>query len=276
MIDQLVAQRTVPLLPYTAAALDRRTRETPAQRSKFARVRHARVEYERKLRRVARTVGAITRGLAEGAPLDNVAAVQEALRRYARIVEGWARRAAASMLADVMRRDEAAWAAVSRNMSRALADEVRHAPTGEVTRQLLEEQVELITSLPLEAAARVHEIAMRAMETGARADELAEQIMATGHVTASRAALIARTETSRSSSVLLQARATHVGSEGYIWRTSEDADVRPLHKKLSGQFIRWDEPPVSGSSGERAHAGQIYNCRCWAEPVIPEFNAEAA
>ena len=272
MIDQ-----QVPLLPHTRAVLDRRTRETPAQRSKFARVRHARVEYEKKLRRVARTVGAITRGLAEGDPLASAAEVQEALRRYARIVEQWARRAAASMLADVMRRDEAAWAAVSRNMSRSLAEEIRSAPTGEVTRQLLEDQVELITSLPLEAATRVHELAMRAMETGARAGELEEQIMQTGHVTASRAALIAHTETARASSVLLQARAEHVGSLGYIWRTSRDADVRPDHRRLEGQFVAWSDPPVADiRTGTRAHAGCIWRCRCWAEPVIPEFKAEAA
>lgn len=253
-------------------ALDRRTRprDTPVQRSKFARVKQAQRDYERKLRRIARTIGDIARGFAGDDPVANAPGIREALNRYSVIVGQWARAAGASMLADVLRRDEAAWREVSRNMSRALADEIRQAPTGAATRQLMEEQVELITSLPLEAARRVHELTMKSMETGARASEIAEEIMKSGDVAASRAALIARTESSRASSVLLQTRAQFVGSEGYIWRTSEDADVRPLHKALGGKFIKWIEPPVAGSNGERAHAGQIYNCRCWAEPVIPD------
>lgn len=253
-------------------ALDRRTRprDTPAQRSKFARVRNAQHDYERKLRRIARTIGDIARGFAGDDPVANAPGIREALNRYSVIVGQWARAAGASMLADVMRRDEAAWREVSRNMSRALADEIRTAPTGQVTRELLEEQVELITSLPLEAARRVHELAMRSMETGSRANEIAEEIMKSGDVAASRAAAIARTESSRASSVLLQTRSIHVGSPGYIWTAVMDADTRLLHRQLNGKFIRWDDPPIAGSNGERAHAGAIYNCRCFCTPIIPD------
>jgi hypothetical protein len=28
---------------------------------------------------------------------------------------------------------------------------------------------------------------------------------------------------------------------------------------------------VAGEQGEHAHAGMIYNCRCYPEPVIPEI-----
>jgi hypothetical protein len=102
---------------------------------------------------VARTVGHIVEGLAGDDPVGNAAAIREALHQYSGVVAQWARRAAASMLADVMRRDQAAWAQVSKNMSRALAEEIQSAPTGDVTRSLLEGQVELITSLPLERRA---------------------------------------------------------------------------------------------------------------------------
>jgi uncharacterized protein with gpF-like domain len=102
----------------------------------------------------------------------------------------------------------------------------------------------------------------------------------------SHARLIARTETARTASVLTEVRAKSVGSEGYIWRTSLDADVRPKigtpnfaklntlamgsHRKLEGTFHRWDDPPIASENGERAHPGQIYNCRCWPEPVLPD------
>lgn len=100
-------------------------------------------------------------------------------------------------------------------------------------------------------------------------------ILASGEVSKSHATLIARTETARVSSLLTQARAEHIGSEGYIWRTAHDADVRELHVELEGKFIYWNAPPVAGSSGERAHAGQIYNCRCWAEVILPALTRTA-
>lgn len=111
---------------------------------------------------------------------------------------------------------------------------------------------------------------IEAMPGGVRASETAKEIERTGDVTRSRADLIARTETTRAATSMVEARARHVGSEGYIWRTVGDVDVREIHKKLEGKFVRWDSPPVAGENGERAHAGAIYNCRCWPEPVIPD------
>ena len=220
-------------------------------------------------------------GYAGEDPVGSSTELRNALQRYAVVVSQWARRAAASMLADVMRRDEAAWADVAKTMSRALRSEIRSAPTGEAMRALLEDQVALITSLPLEAAQHCARFGLVGEHSRwcARADELAKEILKTGQVTASRAALIARTETSRASSVLLQARATSYSGEwkvisGELWL--KFLDVRPLHRKLNGQFFKWSDPPVSGGKGERAHAGQIYNCRCWAEPVVPEESAVAA
>ena len=101
---------------------------------------------------------------------------------------------------------------ISQKMSRALAEEIRTAPTGEMLRDFLDTQVSLITSLPSEAAKRVHEIAIGNLYSGARFGELAEHIMETGRVTRNRATLIARTDTARVSSALTMVRAQHVGS----------------------------------------------------------------
>lgn len=80
--------------------------------------------------------------------------------------------------------------------------------------------------------------------------------------------VIARTEVARTSSVLTQARAEHAGSTGYIWRTARDGDVRPSHKAMNGRFVRWGEPPTLDNL--RGHAGCLPNCRCYADPVIPD------
>lgn len=261
------------VLPFVAPARtqDRARPETRTERKYFAQARRAESQYARRLRSVAARVAEIVKKM-DPSPDDPLAvdAARAALDEYAVLLRPWAEVTASRMLADVSRRDEHAWAELSRTMSRALRQEILTAPTGKFLRDLLHENVELITSLPTRAGERVHELSLRALESSARADEIADEIRRTGHVTRSRANLIARTEVARTASGLTEARSLHVGSEGYIWRSAEDDDVRPLHRKLNGRYFRWDSPPVSGSSGERAHAGQIYNCRCYPEPVVPD------
>ena len=243
-------------------------RQLRLQRERFARARKAETWYGAQLRKLAAQVGLLASTFDPDDPLS-LSHILEALRNYSRIITPWARNTALRMLADVSKRDEQAWREHTREMGVELRTEIASTPTGELMRAMLNEQVTLITSLPLDAAQRVHEIALEAITTAHRPKELAEMILSSGEVSKSRATLIARTETARVSSLLTQARAEHIGSEGYIWRTVRDADVRPLHRALEGKFIRWDEPPVSGSNGERAHAGQIYNCRCFSEIVLP-------
>lgn len=191
------------------------------------------------------------------------------LDRYSEALNGWAVKTATKMLEEVDNRDRQGWMALASEMSKDLRDEIRNAPTGKLFQSLLDEQVTLIKSLPTEAAKRVHELTIKGLEDSTRAKEIAKEIARSGEVTASRANLIARTEVARTASVLTQARAEHIGSEGYIWRTSRDSDVRHSHKEMEGKFVRWDSPPTL-SDGTTTHAGQIYNCRCYPEPVIPE------
>lgn len=197
-------------------------------------------------------------------------AVVKALEQYATLIEPWAKAAAEYMIADVSRRNAIAWKKHSEDMGKALRAELQYAPTGHVFQRLLGEQVNLIKSLPLDAAKRVHELTTTGLIESRRAESIKNDILATGHVTESRARLIARTEVARTAANLTQARAEFVGSEGYIWRTSGDFDVRPSHQEMEGKYVRWDTKPHL-SDGTVTHAGCIYNCRCWPEPVLPDF-----
>ena len=60
------------------------------------------------------------------------------------------------------------------------------------------------------------------------------------------------------------------GITQYIWRSMEDEKVRPYHAALNGQIIDYDNPPVQDKYGNRAHAGQWYNCRCRQIPIYNE------
>lgn len=241
------------------------------RRSNPVRTRGIERDYAAKLRKVAAHVGHIIAAfdLKDPAAASKINAI---MARYADTLTEWATATAGRMLADVDRQDRNAWADYSANMSKALRDEIKTAPTGEAMRALLADQVTLIKSIPLESAKRVHELTLTAIESGTRAADIAKEIARSGEVAASRAALIARTEVARTASTLTQARAQHIGSEGYIWRTAGDSDVRESHRKMNGKFVPWDQPPalLEGNKIYHAHAGQIFNCRCYPEPVIPE------
>jgi SPP1 gp7 family putative phage head morphogenesis protein len=214
-------------------------------------------------------VGQIVKGFASGGKPQHAKAVA-ALKQYAKLIEPWALSVANYMIADVNRRDRNMWKKHAKEMGQAMRIEVDYAPTGALLHERLAEQVHLITSLPLDAAQRVHEMTTEALSTGQRAKEIAAEILRTGEVTEARARLIARTEVARTASLLTQARAEFVGSEGYIWRTAGDSDVRDSHAEMEGKYIRWSKPPKL-SDGTVTHAGQIYNCRCYCEPVLPDF-----
>lgn len=263
-----LGEQSFPLKECREHTYDRARKETSAERRKFASVRKAEAHYAAQLRSIANQCGVIIRGLTPEGGVPDPGVVENALRRYAEIIRPWAKSVGTRMLADVSRRDEAVWKSLSKDMSRALGEEIQRAPTGEALRRLLDEQITLITSIPLKAAERAHKLALETRTSGARYGTIVEQIMRSGHVARSRATLIARTEVARTASGLTQARATYLGSEGYIWRTSEDSDVRRSHKKMAGKFVRWDRPPTT--DGLVGHAGQLPNCRCYPEPVIPD------
>lgn len=141
---------------------------------------------------------------------------------------------------------------------------------GQVMQSIIAEQVKYIKSLPLEAADRVYDIQNRAIEavvTGGRAEHFAKEIVASGDIAKSRADLIARTELGRATGALDQARALSIGSNGYIWRTAEDGDVRHSHREMEGKFVEWGKPPTL--DGMTGHAGELPNCRCYKEIVFP-------
>ena len=223
--------------------------------------------YVAQLKQVAQQVGMIVGGFEPGAP-DAAPKISDILARYAEALGVWAETSAMRMLSDVESRELKDWKENSAEMGRALANEIRNAPTGEVMRELLADQVTLIKSIPLQAAKRVHELTLKGIEDGTRFTEIAKEIQRTTQVTESRAILIARTEVGRASTALMQARAAVAGSVGYVWTTSHDGDVRPSHKAMSGKFVEWDNPPTL--DGLTGHAGALPNCRCRPRVVWPE------
>jgi len=250
------------IIPW--AWLDKKAGSSPFQKS----AKHEK-EYARKLRHVAREVGRIVNGFPAG-DLSAASMLNVALSRYAEMLRPWAQSVVGRLLVDLDRQDEQAWISRTKQMGRAIRYELETAPTGQALRGYLDENVRLITSLPLEAGQRVHELTMEALSNSTRASEIAKEIQRTGDVTESRATLIARTEVSRTQTGLTRVRAEHIGSEGYIWRAVMDGDTRQRHKDLDGKYFGWRDPPIAGENGERYAPGCGPNCRCYPEVVIPQ------
>jgi SPP1 gp7 family putative phage head morphogenesis protein len=255
------------------------SRHSRAEINAFSRIRKAEESYARQLRQVARAVGHFVRGLfpnGEPAHADALTQLQAGLAGYAETITPWAEAVANRMLADVAQRDERAWAKLGDTMVRALHREVTQTPLGSIVRQRLADQVFLIKSLPLEAAQRVQALTVRQYLEGGRSTEIIDEILASGEVAATRATLIARTETGRTAFEFTRARAERVGSEGYTWMAVNDRDTRPRHLQLHGTFHRWNDPPVASERGQKVmkyHAGSGPNCRCWPSPLVADYIA---
>lgn len=235
----------------------------------FRASKAAEVEFARALRRVAQASGHIVDAHVEGSKLRNEAGMQKALRDYSHLIDPWARRQVAKMLEKVSKNNRKAYAKNSKEMGKLLKERVAQNDVGLVAAQLMNEQVNLIKSIPLKAGERAQKLAMSAVYGGRRADEVAEELARSGKVSESSAQLIARTEVARSNATITEARAKAVGSQSYIWRTTMDGAERESHAEMNGKVVLYSEPPTL-SDGTKGHAGTFPNCRCWQDVQFDE------
>lgn len=240
--------------------------------AKWSAPRGTEQRYAAQLRKVAAQCQKIVDRFMVRGEVRDVQGMVTALSRYAATLTPWAKDLAARVIDEVQQGNMRAWTERSQAISKTLRGSVAQSAVGKAAQQLHTEQVTLITSLPLDAAMRAQKYAQEAMAGGARASYAAKLIAKTGEVTASRAMLIARTETAKANATLTQARAEAVGITHYIWRTMQDGDVRDSHAHMEGKVCRFDDPPDVDEGGAY-NPGNIYNCRCFAEPLITKPDA---
>lgn len=230
---------------------------------------------------MARVAGHIVESHVDGVKITNTNNMQKALEDYSKLITPWANRQSLKLLEKVQKSNKKAYQKKSQAIGVALNHNVAEREVGATARKLLNEQVALIKSIPLEAGLRAQKIAEEAFFHGNRAvpdqgiiDELQKEMGLSTEVAISRAQLIARTETARANASINQARAQAVGSNQYRWHNSGDGAVRESHKiykgkKLQGMIFSWDAPPTL-DDGMTGHPGTFPNCRCFAEPVFNE------
>lgn len=235
----------------------------------FEKSRWIEEKYARQLRDVARQIGRIV-GSHDPMTISGLSALQTALEQYAGILRPWAVRTAAQLAEKLDAQDRSMWSRQSVKIGQRLREIVENDPAGQQMREFQERQVHYITSLPIEEGQRVQRLAVEARMGGRRPDELAQEIARSGEVAASRATLIARTEIARAGAVLTETRALAIGATHYVWRTSKDRAVRQSHREMEGKVFEIGNPPTL-SDGTTTAPGQIYNCRCTAQIILPDL-----
>ena len=135
----------------------------------------------------------------------------------------------------------------------------------------------LIQDIPRKTMNQIRDATIETLQSGRSVSDMTKDIYdimsERTDVTDSRARLIARDQVAKLNGNLTQERQKDIGVEGYIWRTVGDERVRETHEEVDGKFFSWDNPPDDTDGN---HPGEDYQCRCWAEPVLPEemaFNA---
>lgn len=157
---------------------------------------------------------------------------------------------------------------------RLLMREINNGLKNDINIQI-EENANLIKTLPTDVAKKVTKDIEEMALKGMRASEIAKVIREqTDKHSRASAKLIARTEVSKTTTALTKARCDNLDLHWYVWRTAEDGDrVRKSHRIMEGVLVNWNEPPspealVGEKSVGNYHAGNIWNCRCYPEPLI--------
>ncbi len=128
----------------------------------------------------------------------------------------------------------------------------------------------LIKDIPFKTMNQIKEATIETLQSGRNVDDMQQKVYdimsERTDVTDSRARLIARDQVSKLNGNLTRQRQEDIGVDSYVWRTVGDERVRETHEDVDGETFSWDSPP---SETDGNHPGEDYQCRCWAEPVLP-------
>ena len=290
-----MVSRTIRSLSFDAKKADREKKK-----NKYKASNAAERQFYRSLKKVAEQSGHIVDAYTNGADITNLKKMTKALEDYSQLITPWARRQSAKLLESVSNSNLKAYQKQSKTIGKALQSGVAKQETGAAALKLLDEQVALIKSLPIEAGQRAQRIAAENYLKGTRFQvdpelvdkflkerrdtiemhnlfaeqsgtaQFKEEMERSLEVAVNRAKLIARTETARANSAFVQARAKSVGATSYVWRTTMDGAERDSHAEMNGKVIEYSSPPRL-SDGTIGHAGTFPNCRCWQDVILPEI-----
>lgn len=144
-------------------------------------------------------------------------------------------------------------------------------PMNNALQAVIAENVNLIKSIPEQYLTQVEALVMQSAGRGRDLGYLADELQKRYGITKRRAALIARDQNNKATSVMQAARQTSLGITEGIWHHSHAGKVpRPSHVRANG--TKFDLSKGLLLDGEWLLPGEAINCRCTWSAVIPGLN----
>lgn len=194
-------------------------------------------------------------------------------------LNSWANKLSRTMVTNTLEENARTWRQAARTSGEgqriynSLQRELQ-GPVGARVQQIVDNNAHYIVTLPQEVALQVVRHTKTKTYEDNRDKETSEDFRAmVGDMAQTHARVIARTETSKAQMALTQARSESLGIDWYIWHTSEDVRVRDSHCIMDNVLCRFSDPPAPEELAHEESAGHygpgnIYNCRCYAGPVV--------
>lgn len=136
-------------------------------------------------------------------------------------------------------------------------------------REFEEDAIKVVENFEQDIVEKLREKLNVMILDGRSRDAVKKEIMSQLKISKTRAKFIARQETALLTTKFKKSQYQQYGVNTYKWVTVGDHKVRERHVELNGEVISWDQPPiVDEKSGRRAHAGEDFNCRCQAAPIV--------
>ena len=249
-----------------------------AQRTLFLTYRtRAEKQYKRLLNVIMKKLQRVISGV------TNYGQMPVALERYAATKEfnHFCEQAARQIVTMLAVGQQHSWRAAASASSKgrriflALQKELKTKQIGGAIKNIIDANSLLIKTVPHNLAERFSRMAAESQYAGKRPDELLEIFKKMApHLTDVEARRIARTESGKAATALVEARCDALGLGLYIWDTVDDSYVRKSHQTMEGVVCAWDDPPSPEKLAGEArtygnyHPAGIFNCSCVPLPVV--------
>jgi SPP1 gp7 family putative phage head morphogenesis protein len=194
-------------------------------------------------------------------------AVRKLAKRWTKQFDGIAQKLAERFAGDTMKNSDVSL----RNALDAAGLTVEFkmtAPMNNALQATIAENVGLIRSIPEKYFTEVEGMVMRSVARGRDLKTLTDELQNRYGITLRRAALIARDQNNKATSVMQVARQQSLGITEGIWRHSHAGkEPRQSHVKADGQ--KFDLSKGLYLDGKWTMPGEEINCRCTWSPIIP-------
>lgn len=144
--------------------------------------------------------------------------------------------------------------------------------TQDVMKATVEQNVQLIRTIPQQYLAGVQGDVMRSVQSGRDIGQLAADLRNKYGVTKRRAAFIAKDQNNKATSAIQKTRQLELGLDRGVWmHSSGGKEPRPKHVRADGVEFDLRKGLKVGDNGGWVMPGEEPNCRCVWGAVIPGF-----